>query len=305
MRRSGATALALAAVAALAAGRARSARAETITVGVFAPAAPFAGTPARVDFATRLAGRVGASLGAKGIGRVYGRARDFATAVRRGDVQLAVVDATYLASIGGGYTILAVGVRSGGTAVPWQIVSRTGAGRVLDLRGKSVLVPSIGGRETDFVLNAMFAGELPRAFFARIEAAPDVLSAVAAVGLGKADVAVVPTGVALPSGVKLVATLMPVSWPVLVAYGNLPERQRGKAAAAAASFAGDDVITGFRADDGEGVRRLARRFTAPRRRGPMAIPNIRIAAGELIEGRRLAIGHADVRRFAVAPSPAQ
>ncbi|HYU15801.1 MAG TPA: hypothetical protein VEL05_07015, partial [Candidatus Acidoferrum sp.] len=247
----------------------------------------------------------GAALGAKGIGRVYGQARDFAAAVRKGDVQLAVVDSTYLATIGGGYTVLAIGVRAGGTQAPWQIVSRTGAGRVLDLRGKTVLVPSIGGREADFVLNAMFGGELPRGFFARIDPAPDVLSAVTAVGLGKADVAVVPTGVELPSGVKPVATLVPVSWPVLVAYGSLPERQRGKVTAAATAFAGEEAITGFRADDGEAVRRLARRFTAPHRRGPMAIPNIRIAAGELIEGRRLAIGHADVRRFAVAPPSAQ
>lgn len=295
-------ALALAAVAI--AGTAVPARADTITVAVFAPAAPFPGTPARVDFATRLAERVAGSLNVKGIGRVYGRARDFAAAVRKGDVQLAVVDATYLASVGGGYHVIAVGLRGGNSAAPWQIVSRTGAGRVLDLRGRSVLVPSIGDREADFVLHAIFGGELPRGFFSRIDAAPDVLSAVTAVGLGKADAAVVPTGIELPAKVKPVAILASVSWPVLVAYGSLPERQRNRAAAAAVAFKGDDAITGFRADDGDGVRRLARRFSAPRRRGPMAIPSIRIAAGDLIEGRRLAIGHADVRRFAVAPRSA-
>jgi hypothetical protein len=276
-------------------------RAETITVGVYAPAAPFRGTPARVDFATRLAKRVAGALGADGIGRVYGKAGDFAAAVRRGDVQLAVVDAAYLAGAGGNFELLAIGVRDGATEAPWQLVGRGRVSRVLDLRGKSLLVPAVGGRESDFVLNAMFGGELSRDFFSRIEAAPDALSAVAAVGLGKADAAVVPGGIDLPTGVTRVATLMQISGPVLVAYASLPDRQHGKAAAAATAFKSEDVISGFRAVEGEPVRRLARRFSAPSRRGPMAIPNIRIAAGELIEGRRFVIDHADARRFAVAP----
>ncbi len=303
MRARRALVLAAAAVAAICGGAASPARADTITVGLFAPSAPFEGTQARVDFAIRLAQRLGDSLGVRGIGRVYGRASDFEAAVRKRDVQLAVVDASYLAATGGRHLVLAVGLRGSSSAAPWQIVSNTGARRVLDLRGRSVLVPALGGREDDFVRYAMFGGELRPGFFSRIDPAPDVLSAVTAVGLGKFDAAVVPTGIDLPAGVMPIAALPAVSWPVLVAYSGLSERERSRAAAAAASFPGGAVIAGFRIDDGTGLRRLARRLVARRKRGPMAIPDIRIAAGELVEGRRLTIARVDVRRFAVTPPP--
>jgi hypothetical protein len=294
---------AIALVAALAVpgiAAASSARAETITVGLFAPSAPFEGTPARVEFATRLAERLGDALGVRGVGRVYGHARDFAAAVRRGDVQLAVVDPTYLADVDDGHTVVAVGVRAGRTDAPWQLVSRTGARRVLELRGRSVLVPGAAGREDAFARQAMFGGELPPGFFSRIDAAPDVLSAVTAVGLGKADAAIIPTGIALPAGVTATAVLPSVSWPVLVAYG-LSKRQRIRAASAAASFPGGTAIAGFRIEDGDGVRRLGRRLAARAKRGPMAIPDVGIVAAPLVDRRRLTIGQADVLRFAVTP----
>jgi len=295
--------VALAVVAALA----RPAGADTVTVGVFAPAAPFEGTAARVDFATRLADHVGRALGGRGIGRVYGRAGDFAAAVRRGDVQLAVVDAGYLAVAGGNYTVLAVAVHGGDTAARWQVVSRTGATRVTQLRGKSLLVPTLGGRESDFVLHALLRGELPRGFFARIDGAPDVLSAVAAVGLGKADAAIVPTGVELPPGVSRTATLGAVSWPVLVAYG-LGEAQRARAVAAATAFDGGAVLAGFRVAGADVVRELAARYAAPVRRGPMLVPSVGLVAGDLVDDRPLAIERTDVRRFALpvaTPAPAR
>jgi hypothetical protein len=293
--------IALAAIAIAAAPR--PARADNITVGVYAPSAPFPGTPARVDFATRLARHLGSALGGQGIGRVYGRARDFGAAVRKGNLELAVVDPAYLAAAGGKYEVLAVGVRGGATETSWRLVARGGARRVLDLRGRSLLVP-VGGRADDFVLHAMFGGELPGDFFSRIRAAPDALSAVAAVGLGKADAAVVPSGIDLPDGVAQVAELESFSGPVLVAFPGLSERRRERAARAATSFKAQAAIEGFRAaEKRDTVVKLARRLAAPKRRGPMAVPNIRIAADELLGGRRFEIDHADPRRFAIAPPP--
>ncbi len=46
-----------------------------------------------------------------GNGKVYARAGDFAGAVKRGEVTLALVDATYLAATGGNYTIVAAALR--------------------------------------------------------------------------------------------------------------------------------------------------------------------------------------------------
>ncbi|MCE9580400.1 MAG: hypothetical protein K8W52_45195 [Deltaproteobacteria bacterium] len=276
----------------------RAARADGIAVGLFAPSSPFAGTAARVEFANRLARAVGAAVGKPGIGRVYGKASDFASAFKKGEVQVAVVDATYLAAIGGG-NVVAVGARSGDTSVGWVLVAR-GAASVLELRGKTVLVPSVGGRESEFVRNALYGGELAKDFFRAIEAAPDAASALTSLGLGKADAAVVPAGVSPPSGTQVIATFAPVSLPVVVVTG-VDDATRAKIVAAVVAFEGDAAIGGFRAGGADGVKALARRFAPGERRGPMALPDVRIGLGELLAGRGFAIPRADLKTL-IAPA---
>src|SRR5262249_12883717 len=61
-------------------------RADTVTVGLFAPTAPFPSTSARVELATRLGEAVGKALGTSGSGKVFARGADFASAVRKGEV---------------------------------------------------------------------------------------------------------------------------------------------------------------------------------------------------------------------------
>jgi hypothetical protein len=58
------------------------------------------------------------------------------------------------------------------------------------------------------------------------------------------------------------------------------------------------VITGFRADDGDAVRALGKRFTLQPRRGPMAVPSVRIVVGDLVADRALAITPGDPARYA-------
>jgi hypothetical protein len=289
----------MAAVLATAAVAPRAATAETLAVGVFAPSAPFESTAARVDLATKLAAALGTAVDADGVGKVYGRAGDFAAAVKKGEIQVAVVDATYLATAGtAGGTVVAISTRDGDASRPWQLVARGGAADVLALKGKKLLVPSVGGREVDFVLNAQLGGELGKGFFASIASTPDTASTLAALGLGKADAAVVPADAALPTGVVRVATLPVVPGPVLVVYGGASADRRAALATAAAAFRGDAVITGFRADDGDAVRALGKRFTLHPRRGPMAVPSVRIVVGELVADRALAITPGDPARYA-------
>src|SRR5688572_27716762 len=201
------------------------ARADTLTVGVFSPAAPFEGAAARVELANDLAEALGKAVGADGVGKVYSRAGDFAAAVKKGEVQVALVDATYLASAGGG-TVIAASVRGGDASHPWQIVARGGGRSVLALENKKLVVPALGGRESDFVLNAMFGGELAKGFFTSITSSPDTASTLAALGAGKAEVAVVPGDATLPTGVTKVASLPAVPGPVLVVYGATTSERR-------------------------------------------------------------------------------
>lgn len=270
------------------------AAAERLRVGVFAPATPFEGTGARLEFATRLAKHIG---GDDAVGRVYGKAGDFASALRKGDIDLAVVDATYLAAVGGGHAVLAVAVRGGDTRAGWDLVARGNVGSVMALKGKTVLVPSVGGREAAFVGEVMLGGELPADFW-KVEASPDVLSAVAALGLGKVDAAVIPAGLSLPAGTNRVVSLPAVSWPLLIASPKASADIQALAAERAPSFTGSGAISGFRSSSPDAYKSLARRFGRPQRRGPMVVPNLRIAVGDLVEGRTFTIDPGDVKKYA-------
>jgi hypothetical protein len=275
-------------------------RADTLTVGLFAPAAPFPSTPARLELANKLGDELGKALGGTGVGKVFARAGDFQAAVKKGDVTVALVDAAYLATAGGNYTVIAEATRSGEAAHGWQLVARS-ADKIAALKGKHVLIPSIGGRESDFLLNVLLGGEVGKDYFGKLEAAPDTASALAALGLGKADAAVVPASVDLPSGVVTVLKLPALSGPVLVAYGAVTPAQRATLATAAAGFHGDATVGGFRGADGSVVRNIAGRFSVPVKRGPFAVPAARVVVGDLVEGRTFTIERTPVLVFAVAP----
>jgi hypothetical protein len=281
-----------------------TASAQNVTVGLFAPSAPFPSTAARVELANKLGDHLGKALGGTGSGRNYARAGDYSSAVKKGDITVAVVDASYLAIAGGNYTVLAAAVRGGDTTPAWQLVAR-GADSIGALKGKRVLVPSLGGRENDFVINVLFGGDVAKDFFGKIEAAPDTASTLAALGLGKADAAIVPAGVALPSGTNTVVALPSLTGPVLVAYGTVSAQQKQQLAAAATSFAGDGTISGFKGADADAVRSVARRFTVPVKRGPHVTPNVRLVVGELVEGRTFSIERSNVTAFASAPTVAK
>jgi hypothetical protein len=274
---------------------AHAAAADPVTVGVFVPSMPFDGTAARLELAQKLAAHL---AGADGVGRVYGKAGDFAAALAKGEIQLAVVDASFLATTGAAHTDLAVAVRDGDTAVAWQLVAKAPIASVLDLKGKTVITPVLDGHHTDFVANAMLGGELPVGFL-KVEASPDVVSAVTAVGLGKADAAVVPGGVALPAGVTRIAALPSVSWPVLIAAKSAPADVVARARERAGSFGGSGAIAGFRTGDTDGYRGLARRLKRLVRQAPLLVPNLRIAVGNLIEGRTFAIARPDAKTYLV------
>lgn len=288
-------------LAMLAVSWASAAHADSITVGLYAPSEPFPSTAARVELAKKLGDHLGAALGVTGVGRVYARAADFSSAVKKGEVTVAVVDATYLAGAGAGYTVLAAATRSGDATHSWQLVARN-ADKINQLKGKRVLVPSVGGREAEFVLNVLLGGEVGKDFFGTIEAAPDTASTLAALGLGKADAAVVPASVELPGGVTTVLALPQLSGPVLVAYGSVTAQQRQALAAAALTFKGDGTITGFNGGDANAVRSVARRFSIPVKRGPHAVPAVRVVVGDLVEGRTFAIERTPATAFALAPS---
>jgi ABC-type amino acid transport substrate-binding protein len=268
------------------------AHADDLHVGLYAPSARFAGTSARLDYVTDAAKHLG------GTGKVYSRAGDFAAAAKKGEIDVAVVDAPYLAALGVPYTVLATA-----TGGAWQLVSRGGEKKVADLKGKKVLCPALGGREDDFVYEALLGGELQRGFFGSVDAAPDTVSALASLDLGRADAAVVPAGADLPGGVSVVATLASVPGPALVALAGTSEAVRKKVAAAAEDLARSDVLGAFTTGGGDSLKSLAGRFTHRTRRGPMVVPGLRVTVDELVEARALVIPRIDVKILLAKPAP--
>jgi len=276
--------------------------AAPLTLGLFAPSAPFPSTAERVEFANRLGAELGKALQVPGSGRVYARAADFAAAVKKGEVTLALVDPAYLASPtaspGTSFVVIAVSRADDKAERTWQLVAHAGT-RLAELKGRRVLVPSLGGHEAAFVMNVLLGGEVGRDFFAKIDPAPDTASALAALELGKADAAVVPMTGDLPGGTVEVLALPALSNPVLVVYGGL---DRDAVLAASLAFKGDATIAGFSAADGQLVGELASRFRPPAKRGPFLVPAVRLLVGDLIEGRRFAIERTPVTAFTIAPA---
>lgn len=272
-----------------------AAHADGVTVGMYTPSLPYPGTAARVQAVGKLAEHFGNAVGVTGVGRVYARASDFAAAVKKSEVAIALVDVAYLAQAGGSYSIVAVAVRGGEVARPWQIVGKTGT-TLAQLKGKTLLVPAIGGHENDFVYAALFGGELPRDYFAKIETAPDSVSAVAAVGFGKADAVVVPGGIELPAGLVSLLSLTSTADAVLVVYGTDAVR-RAKMVTAITSYQGDAIVGALRTSDTDVVAALRRRFVVAPRRGLMVVPAAKLLVGELLRGGRALPARADVTQF--------
>lgn len=244
--------VALAVVVATCAG-ARSARADRVVVGLYAPSAPFAGPSDRLQYVTRLATHLSAGAGdVEVVGRVFARASDFQSAVRRGDVQFAVVDAPYAAALGLPYSILGATTRGGSATGAWHVVAaQADITGLRDLVGKTVAMPRTGHRELDFLCDVLLEGQVERSYFGAVTRAPDSFSAVTMVKLGRASAAFVPADVPLPAGTRRVLSLRGVGWPMFVALKGADNGLSATFAALFRGFADGPLEAGVAADAGD------------------------------------------------------
>ncbi len=275
----------------------------TIVVGLYSPSAPFAGPAERLQYISTLAAHLQpAAGGGRVVGRVYARAGDFAAAIRKGDVTFAVVDAPYAAARGLPWTPLAAATVGGRATGAWIVVAPPSIKGIADLRGKVVSLPRTGAGETAFLTNALLEGEVGDGFFARIAPAPDSFAAATMVKLGQAAAAVVPTGVAVPAGLRQLVSLRRVGWPMLVA---LPGADRALAAAIATrarSFTGP-TLEGMTAPDQGEYKALVASLGKRSRKPIMATPKPpRFGVKGLLEGRAAALPGSDLSGLLVEPT---
>lgn len=267
----------------------------TVGIGLYTPTAPFAGPAERLEYVSGIATQIGPGY----VGRVYARAADFSAAAKRGEIAFAIVDAAYLAALGVPYTVLASAERGGAPQVSWEVIAATPTTTLLGLAGKTIAVPTIGARDEAFVYEVLLEGELPKDFFAKVTFAPDALSALAAVERGRADAAIVPAGLTPPSGARRVATLRPVSWPVLIALSSTTSVD---AVTAALGRLGGPVLEHFTAGGGAAITALAGRFGRAEHRPPLIVPTLRLGVTRLLAERTFALPRAAAVQFLSEPS---
>jgi hypothetical protein len=282
------------------------AQSGTVTIGLYAPTAPFDGTSDRVAFVSELADHLaGAAGAAKVTGKVYASASAFAKAIKNKDIQYAVVDAPYAAALGLPWKPLGAAVRGGRSTIAWQLVAGPGVASLSDLEGKKVVVPATGARPQAFVTQVLLEGEVEAGYFAKILEAPDAKSALTMVSVGKAEAALVPGGIDLPSGISKVTTLATVGWPMFVALPGADDARTRALLDGLASFSSGGAFGGFAgAEDGR-YPDLTGRFSRGTKKGPMAVPApARLGVKEILEGRSFSIPLSNVLDLIELPAKA-
>jgi hypothetical protein len=165
--------------------------AQTLTIAIYAPNAPFSSGTESFAFITRLAQQVTSAAGVPAVGKAFARSSDLEAAIKSKQVDFAVIDGVYLAERGVPYTVLATATTGGETAPRWALFSSFG--RVEELQGKRLSMASSGPRDAEFASNALFDGEVQVGrFFGQQNKAPNIVSAVQAVSLHKADAVFAP-----------------------------------------------------------------------------------------------------------------
>ncbi|PSM30711.1 hypothetical protein, partial [Haliangium sp. UPWRP_2] len=93
---------------------------QSLVLALYAPLAPLPSADARFAFVDKLARQL-QSAGIAAQPKVFARATDLEAAIKRGQVDLAVLDAFYLAERGTNYNVLAVATAAGEPYLRWGL----------------------------------------------------------------------------------------------------------------------------------------------------------------------------------------
>ncbi|MCS6913242.1 MAG: hypothetical protein RMK29_20060 [Myxococcales bacterium] len=237
--------------------------AAELTLALYAPTAPLPSAQARFAYIEGLARQLRAA-GLEVQGRAFARAADLEAAIRRGQVDLAVLDAIYLAERGTSYPVLAIATVGSETVLRWGLYTSLSAPGVLDLAGTRLAWTQVASREPVYLDNVLFDGELRVAqHFDLRPPAPDVAAAVSEVVLRRADCVLAPDAVAAGKGLRRVFDAGRLPNPALVQVqprlGRDLIQQVQRTVLSTATVGGLD---GWRASGNEPFRQLRQRLMA-------------------------------------------
>lgn len=247
----------------------RAAAEPKLVVAIYAPNAPFDSGDARYAFASRLAQQIQTASGVAAEPKAFAHAADFEAAIAKDQVDFAVVDGIYLAERNAPYAVLAVATTGGDTSVRWSLFSSLPGG-VFELEGKRLALAATGPKDTQFIDNALLDGELSHHFGSR-QTAPDIVSAVTAVSLKKADCVFAPDFAG--RGLRKVFDAGRIPNPAFVQVrATVAADVLEKVKKAVLAHASSGTYDGWRASGADAYRALSGRLTARLRRPVMAEP---------------------------------
>src|SRR5262249_30771669 len=132
---------------------------QQVTIAIFAPNAPFEDSAKRFAYVQSLAEHISKAASIQATGKAFARAGDFEAAVKKGQVDFAIVDAVYLAERGvGSFKVVAIATIGGQTTQAWRLYANPGVGAQApyQLQGKRLAYAAAGGaKDTAFLENAL------------------------------------------------------------------------------------------------------------------------------------------------------
>jgi len=211
-----------------------------LTVAIYAPTVPFAGSQARADYMQQLTKAIAAATGMQVTSKIAPSKGALAGA------DFAILEAQCVAS-GGGGTVLANAQIGGSTTRKWALFSSLG-GDFNGLKGKRVAFVKTGCNDNAFIDNAMLESEATGYFSGRVGAL-DVSAAVAEVASRKgAEAVFAPIG--QQKGLTKVWDAPAIPNPAFVQLnGKLPKDVVSKVTKAVVGFGGGGAISGWSGAD--------------------------------------------------------
>lgn len=238
-----------------------------LVLALYAPTAPLPSADARFGFVDKV-GRYLQSAGINVHPKVFARAADLEAAIKRGQVDLAILDAFYAAERGVNYPVLAVATASGELYQRWGLYTHLQTGNLFDLSNKRLAwVSPSGNKEATYIDNVLLNGELQVAeFFQPSASAPDIGAAVSDVVLHRADCVFAPEQAVQGKSLRRIyesADAARIPNPALVqVQSRLPAATVAEIKRAIVGFNTTGVLDGWRTGGsiGEAYRQLRQRL---------------------------------------------
>ncbi len=264
-----------------------SARAEEqkgeLVLALYAPTAPLDSADARFGYVNKVAEQL-KSAGVNVRPKVFAHSADLETAIRRAQVDLAILDAFYTAEHGNNYSVLAMATANGEAFQRWGLYSHLPSGNLLDMAGKHLAwVSPSGSKEATYINNVLLFGELKVAQFFRPSApAPDIAAAVSDVVLRRADCVFAPEQAVQGKALRRVyevGELGRIPYPALVQIQNrLSAETVANIKRGIVGFRSTGQLDGWRAGSGEAYHQLRQRLRAAAERNLVFAEPLRISA---------------------------